>query len=260
MRPLEDLAPDLCRQLVGVVFDVDDTLTDHGQLGDEAYGALWALSRAGLSLVAVTGRPLGFCDVFARQWPIAAAVGENGGGWVFRDGASVREGYFDDEATRAGQQGRLRALAREAQEAVPGLRLASDQRHRRVDLAFDVAEEAHLAAAALDRLLAIVAAAGAHSLVSSVHAHAYFGDHDKASGAARAVEAALGRALEPGRWLAVGDSGNDAALFTNFPVSAGVGNVRAHLGRLPTPPAFVADEERGRGFAAIARAVLRGRG
>jgi len=74
------------------------------------------------------------------------------------------------------------------------------------------------------------------------------------------MTAKLGRALEPGRWLAVGDSGNDAALFAQFPVSAAVGNVRAHLSRLPVPPAFIADEERGHGFAAIAGAVLRGRG
>jgi HAD superfamily hydrolase (TIGR01484 family) len=266
VNAIEDIAPALCQRLLGVVFDVDDTLTDGGELGEEAYRALWALARGGLALVAVTGRPLGFCDVFARQWPLAAAVGENGGGWVFRvraagQAATVREGYFDDEATRTRQSQQLRVLERAALAAIPGLRLASDQRHRRVDLAFDVAEEAALPQGDVQRLLALIEAAGARSLVSSIHAHAYFGAHDKASGAARAIAEALGRELggERDRWLFVGDSGNDAAAFAYFPVSAGVGNVRAHLARLPVPPAFVATEERGRGFAAIAAAVLGGR-
>jgi HAD superfamily hydrolase (TIGR01484 family) len=258
MRPIEDLPPDACRQLVGVVFDVDDTLTDGGQLTEVAYGALWALGRQGLQLVAVTGRPLGWCDVFARQWPIAAAVGENGGGWIFRRGDRVLEGYFDDPAARAEQRVRLAALERTALAAISGLRLASDHRQRRVDLAFDVAEEARLEGTDLDQLLALISAAGARSLVSSVHAHACFGAHDKASGAARAIADALGRDLasERGRWLFVGDSGNDAAAFAYFPLSAAVGNVRPHLTRLPVPPAFVAAADRGHGFAEIAAAVL----
>jgi hydroxymethylpyrimidine pyrophosphatase-like HAD family hydrolase len=114
---------------------------------------------------------------------------------------------------------------------------------------------------AIARLVELIHAAGARSLVSSVHAHAFFGAHDKATGAAAAVKAVLGRELgaERDRWLFVGDSGNDAAAFAYFPVSAGVANVRAHLGRLPVPPAFVASAERGAGFAEIAALVLRAR-
>jgi HAD superfamily hydrolase (TIGR01484 family) len=261
MRPLTELPAATCRALEGVVFDVDDTLTDGGLLTEVAYAALWALRHGGLHLVAVTGRPLGWCDVLARHWPVAAAIGENGGGWVFRRHDRVEEGYFDDAPTRHEQRRRLAVLEHEALAALPGLRLASDQRHRRVDLAFDIAEEARLDGPGLDRLLAMITGAGAHSLVSSVHAHAFFGDHDKASGVVRATAQVLGRdlAAERDRWLFVGDSGNDAAAFAHFPFSAGVGNVRAHLPRLPVPPAFVADQERGRGFAAIAAAVLAAR-
>jgi HAD superfamily hydrolase (TIGR01484 family) len=251
-----DIAPEICRRLTGVVFDVDDTLTDHGVLTAPAYAALWRLAGAGLHLVAVTGRPLGWCDVLARAWPVAAAVGENGAGWVFRAGERLRESYAEDAATRAEQRRRLALLEARALGLIPGLRLASDQRHRRTDLAFDVAEETTLPGPALQRLLGLIAEAGARSLVSSVHAHAFFGAHDKASGATRAIGEALGLAVEPERWLAVGDSGNDAALFAHFPVSAGVANVRAHLDRLPVPPAFIATHERGRGFAEIAEAVL----
>jgi HAD superfamily hydrolase (TIGR01484 family) len=258
LRPIQEIDPAVCRALVGVVFDVDDTLTDRGRLTDPAYGALWALSRAGLALVAVTGRPLGWCDVLARHWPVVAAVGENGAGWVVSDGAGAREGYWDDEAERARQRERQAEIFRAAQAAVPRARLAGDQRARRVDLAFDIAEEVHLDPEELERLLAVIHGAGARSLVSSVHAHAFFGAHDKASGARRAVAEALGRdvAAERERWLFVGDSGNDAAGFAYFPSSAGVANVRAHLARLSVPPAFVASAERGRGFAEITAVVL----
>jgi len=261
VRPLRDLPSAACRALHGVVFDIDDTLTDHGRLTDGAYRALWDLSRAGLALVAVTGRPLGWCDVFARQWPVVAAVGENGGGWVFRAGSAINEGYWDGESERGRQRQRLAALQARALATVPELRLAGDQRLRRVDLAFDVGEEVHLDEAQIARVLELIEGAGARSLVSSVHAHAYYGAHDKAAGAARALGAVLGRDLERERerWLFVGDSGNDAAAFAYFPLSVGVANVRAHLGRLPVAPAFVAEGERGAGFAEIAATVLHAR-
>jgi hypothetical protein len=54
----------------------------------------------------------------------------------------------------------------------------------------------------------------------------------------------------------VGDSGNDAEAFAYFPKSVGVANVRAHLDRLPTPPRYVTDAERGEGFAELARRLM----
>jgi hydroxymethylpyrimidine pyrophosphatase-like HAD family hydrolase len=58
------------------------------------------------------------------------------------------------------------------------------------------------------------------------------------------------------RWLFVGDSGNDAAAFAHFPLSAGVANVASHLSALPVPPRFVSQADRGRGFAEIAEQLL----
>ena len=54
-----------------------------------------------------------------------------------------------------------------------------------------------------------------------------------------------------GRWGFIGDSGNDASCFAAFRTSFGVANVREHLAGLSVLPAYVAREERGRGFAAI---------
>jgi FMN phosphatase YigB (HAD superfamily) len=69
MRPLSALPPEDARRLRGVLFDLDDTLLSHGVLELAAYEALWRLYDAGLALVAVTGRPVGWADVLVRQWP-----------------------------------------------------------------------------------------------------------------------------------------------------------------------------------------------
>jgi hydroxymethylpyrimidine pyrophosphatase-like HAD family hydrolase len=95
-----------------------------------------------------------------------------------------------------------------------------------------------------------------------VHAHAIPGPWDKAKGVARALQEVLGIDLdtELDRWVFVGDSGNDAAAFEVFPKSVGVANVRDHLDRLPTPPRYVTDSDRGLGFAELAAHLAHDRG
>ena len=81
-------------------------------------------------------------------------------------------------------------------------------------------------------------------------------------GLVRALGDVLGinLAAERDRWVFVGDSGNDAAAFDYFENSVGVANVRAHLDRLPTPPRYVTDAERGAGFAELAAHLVAARG
>ncbi len=76
--PLAAAPPALLRPVRWVLADIDDTLTTDGRLTAPAYAALEALAEAGLRVVPVTGRPAGWCDMIARQWPVAAVVGENG--------------------------------------------------------------------------------------------------------------------------------------------------------------------------------------
>ena len=74
MTPLAALPADAARGLTGLLFDLDDTVLTHGMLTKSAYDALWRLHESGLRLVAVTGRPSGWGEVIARQWPIDGAV------------------------------------------------------------------------------------------------------------------------------------------------------------------------------------------
>lgn len=244
----------------GIVFDIDDTVTRDGRLETPALEAMWALYRAGRTVVAVTGRPLGFCDAIAQMWPVHLAVGENGAGWVHRAGARLEEGYFDPEPVRLEQRRMLDRVASRVAVELPEVRLAGDHRSRRCDLAFDVGESVRLPPATVQRLVTTIEACGARATVSSVHAHAIPGAWDKAKGVVRAAAAVLAIDLaDPEtrrRFVFVGDSGNDAAAFAFFDLSVGVRNVEAHVAELPVPPRFVTPSDRGLGFAELARAIL----
>jgi hydroxymethylpyrimidine pyrophosphatase-like HAD family hydrolase len=62
------------------------------------------------------------------------------------------------------------------------------------------------------------------------------------------------------RWIYVGDSTNDQALFGAFPLSVGVANLRRFAAELHTWPAYITEGERGAGFAEVAHALLAARG
>lgn len=257
-RPLGEIPDAALVDLEGLAFDVDDTITRDGRLEAVAYEALWALHDAGVALVAVTGRPLGWAEVYARQWPVRAAVGENGAGWFWLEGQVLRTGHFSSEAERADERARLERVRARVAAALPTLPLASDVLGRRCDLAWDIGEAHTASADELERFRAIAAAEGARVTTSSVHAHAVPGRWDKALGLAAAIDAALGRPLDVARWLYVGDSANDEPAFAHFgPRAIGVANLR--LEGLVHPPAYLTTAPRGEGFAELAARILAAR-
>ena len=258
MRPLAALDDATCRTLRGIVFDIDDTVTRHGKLEREAFSALWDLRAAGLHAVAVTGRPLGWADVFARIWPVDLVVGENGAGWIASDGHATKTGYFLDDSAREYAQRILQITQDKIANLFPDIPVSGDHAARRCDLAFDIGETHAIPPARIEALCEAIHALGAKTTVSSVHAHAYVGEYDKAQGVCRAIRDILGHdvASEPARWLFVGDSGNDAPAFSFFPVSVGVANIDAHLHRLPRPPAYRSTHDRGLGFSELVTHVL----
>jgi len=60
LRQVGELSPAEARSLSGLIFDLDDTLLDHGALTEAAYSALFRMREAGLRLIACTGRPAGW--------------------------------------------------------------------------------------------------------------------------------------------------------------------------------------------------------
>lgn len=86
MLPLSDWPVQHRAKLVGVFTDIDDTLTTQGAITPDALQALADLKAAGLIVIAITGRPIGWCAPFAlgdtaqgiTPWPVDAMVAENG--------------------------------------------------------------------------------------------------------------------------------------------------------------------------------------
>ncbi len=245
-----------------LLFDVDDTVTTDGRVEAVAIGALERLRAGGIHTVAVTGRPLGWAETIAWTWPVELAIGENGAGWMWRDGRRFVTRWFEDEDTRVAQRRALDAITTEISRAVPSLPFAGDQALRRCDVAWDVGETWRAPEDDVARASALIRAAGMGAPCSSVHLHAVPGAWNKASGSLRALADRFAMTRDEARVSCafVGDSGNDAEAFAFFETSVGVANVRENLGRIPTPPRFVTREARGRGFAELASHLLSLRG
>jgi HAD superfamily hydrolase (TIGR01484 family) len=257
--PLAALSPTVARGLVGVLCDIDDTLTWEGELVNAAYDALFRARAAGLRVVPVTGRPAGWVDHIARMWPVDGVVGENGGLWFWVAGGQMHRRYVQPEPERAANRARLDALAARILAEVPGAALASDQRWRDLDLAVDFCEDVpRLSDAAIDHVVSLFHEAGATAKVSSIHVNGWYGAFDKLAGCAAFFEDRWGESLDTtaDRWLFVGDSANDEPMFARFPHSVGVANVAAFLPRMTAHPRYVTKASGGHGFAELIDAVL----
>jgi hydroxymethylpyrimidine pyrophosphatase-like HAD family hydrolase len=261
VRPAAELDAVEARGLRGVLFDLDDTVLTRGVLERVAYDALWSLHDAGLSLVAVTGRPTGWGEVIARQWPVAGCIVENGAVYLVRDGAGVSRRDVCDDVERERRRARLARLVERVGAQVPDARLTDDTASRRSDVTWDVGERAHLPPDRVREVVRAIEDEGARWSLSSVHLHATFDGADKASGAVAFCSRELGEdaGAVPARFAFVGDSGNDAPCFAAMRTTFGVANVLESLGRLVVSPRYVASQPMGRGFAEIAAEILRKR-
>ena len=260
-QPWRQLPLAAARAVRGVLTDIDDTPTTAGAITPDALQALADLRAAGLPVIAITGRPMGWSAPFAAVWPVDAIVAENGAVALFRDGESVRTEYAQPEAVRALNAHRLREVAARVLREVPRATLAQDSAGRVTDIAVDHAEFAHLAPAQIEHVLRLMHAEGMTATVSSIHINGWFGTHHKLSGARWIVQRLLARDIDAGRaqWVYVGDSTNDQAMFGHFPLSVGVANLLQFEEVLSVWPAYITEGERGSGYAEVARTLIRAR-
>ncbi|QTD45948.1 HAD-IIB family hydrolase [Ottowia testudinis] len=257
--------------IVGVFTDIDDTLTTDGEITPDALQALTDLRDAGLPVIAVTGRPVGWSAPFALAWPLRAIVAENGAvalipgdiDQISRQRLSGKREqlskiYQQDAATRVRNFDQLQRAAARVLREVPGSTLAHDSAGRETDIAIDHSEFSHLDDARIAQAVAVLQAEGLNATVSSIHINGWIGTHDKWQGACWIARTLLGRDLpaEAGRWLYVGDSTNDQVMFEHLPQSVGVANIRRFESRLRHLPRYITRAERGAGFAEAARALL----
>ena len=274
MQPLA-LWPGPTRQhIFGVLTDIDDTLTTDGAITPDALAALADLKAAGLHVIAITGRPVGWSEPFAASWPVDSIVAENGAVALLPQDTrknslerppikreQLSKIYQQDAAARAANYARMQQVLADIEARVPGARRATDSAGRETDIAIDHSEFKQLPPSAIDACVAIMRAAGMNATVSSIHINGWYGAHNKLEGARWIVRELLGRNLdaELSHWVYVGDSTNDQLMFEHFENSVGVANIARFVPQLTHLPRYVTQGERGAGFAELARAILAAR-
>ena len=258
MQALREWPEEDRRQVVGVFTDIDDTLTTEGAITPDALDALQRLRQAGLPVVAITGRPLGWSVPFAQTWPVDAIVAENGSVALVPGPQGLRKLYLQDAQTRARNFTRMEQVAIRIMREVPGAVLSQDSPGRETDIAIDHSEFTQLPPRAIADVVRIMQSEGMSATVSSIHINGWYGDHNKLVGARWIVQALWGRMLdtEMAGWVFVGDSTNDQLMFQAFDNSIGVANIRRFVPELTHLPRYVTPGERGAGFAQVVQALL----
>ena len=274
-RPLHEMPREVAAAVHTVLTDIDDTLSSEGRLTAAAYTALEQLHDAGLRVVPVTGRPAGWCDHVARFWPVAGVVGENGAFYMWHEGGSSGSGgsvgqgrlhtrHWVDDAGRAASVAGIAAVRERILAEVPGCAVASDQFCRLYDLAIDFREDVPpLPGVQIDRIVALMQAAGMTAKVSSIHVNGWFGEWDKLTMVRLMLAERWGIDIDAAaareRIVFAGDSPNDEPMFAFFPHAVGVANVLAHRSRLRSLPAWVTPSAAGAGFVELAQHLLAAR-
>ncbi len=259
MKPVAELDAGRLRRVRGVLTDIDDTLTRDGAIEPAALAALHRLRAARLPVIAITGRPAGWSEPFATQWPVQAIVAENGGVMLRAGPAGLVRDFAQCDAERTRNFERLQVCAADVLREVSGAHLARDSGGRLTDIAVDHAEFAHLTESSVAQAAAVMRRHGLNATVSSIHVNGWIGGHTKWSGAQWAVQRCTGAALLADEWLYVGDSTNDQLMFERIPLSVAVANIARFVPRLDVLPAYVTHGERGAGFAELVAALLAAR-
>ena len=266
MKSLSDWPVEQRRNIIGVFTDIDDTLTTHGAITPDALQALADVKAAGLHVIPITGRPVGWAELLAESWPVDAIVVENGA-VAFKIGMQplyllpkmLSKLYQQDVATRTDNRTRMAHIAQQVLAQVPSAVLSRDHAGRETDLAFDYQEFENLPPETVQDILAVLKQAGLQTTVSSIHIHGCFGQFDKWLGAQWIVRELFQRDLasELDKWVFIGDSGNDQAMFQHFTHSVGVANIRRFESQLTHLPRYVTPSDRGAGFAEAVALLLK---
>jgi HAD superfamily hydrolase (TIGR01484 family) len=256
---LESLAKLPAKSIRAVFTDLDDTLTENGQIDSPTFEALCRLKARGYWVTLVSGRPAGWADALMRLWPLDAMVFENGAGVLIREPEKTRVVNLAEGTSRESQRKRLEQIFQELKAQIPHLKLASDQPYRLFDYAIDFTEDPpRLSGEELEIVLAhLEKQKDVTFKLSSIHVNYWFGSHTKVTACRHLLGGPL-KALGIARdnVLYCGDSPNDEPLFEFFEHSMGVANVAKFLPRMKSPPRYLAKKPNGSGFQEVVARLL----
>jgi HAD superfamily hydrolase (TIGR01484 family) len=265
MRHINEITKEEAIDVKYILMDIDDTITKEGKLLVSSYTALWRCKEEGIRVIPVTGRPAGWCDLIAREWPVDGVVGENGALAFWEEPQEnklpVLRAEYHPNAIRNNHPVLKRVRDRALAEIV-NLRDAKDQFARLFDIALDFAEEEPvLPLSDAEKVCVIASEEGAMAKVSSIHVNIWMGNYDKLSMTERFLVNRFGWEKDRGarEVVFVGDSPNDEPMFVRFPLACGVANVIKYGDLIKHHPAFVASKECGDGFSEIVDVILKRR-
>jgi HAD superfamily hydrolase (TIGR01484 family) len=244
-----------------VFTDIDGTLTTGDKLSAATYQSLWSLFQSGVHVIPVTGRPAGWCEMIARQWPVHGVIGENGAFYFRHVQNKMHRHFFAAPKEREKFSLKLKQIEKEVLKEVPRARVASDQFSRLFDLAIDFAEDVKpaLSKKDIEKIAAVFESHGATCKVSHIHVNGWFGNQNKGDACFYYAKEELGLKTEneiQKTCAYVGDSPNDEPLFEKFQNSFGVANVIDYKEFMKELPKYVASAREGEGFVEIARRLL----
>lgn len=244
----------------GIFTDLDGTLTEHSAISPQTFQALASAKERGFWVVIVSGRPAGWADCLTRLWPIDAMIFENGAGVMFRgEDDRVKTVYLASEKNLEDQRKQLRAAFDRLTQKIPHLKLAADQPYRLFDFAIDYAEEPPYLRPEEVRYVVDELRKETELTVklSSIHVNYWYGKHTKVTACEYLLrEEGPRRGIDRENVVYCGDSPNDEPLFSFFPITVGVANVRPFLPQMKAHPKYFTQSSGGNGFQELVKVSL----
>jgi HAD superfamily hydrolase (TIGR01484 family) len=261
VKPIRDMETQARKAVRYLLVDIDDTLTVGGKLPAASYEGMWLLHDRGVTVIPVTGRPAGWCDMICRQWPVGGVVGENGAFAFYLDGDHLVVSYHPEAPEPQANAERLHRIAEDVLARVPGTRWASDQFARQFDVAIDFREEEpRLNIREAERIKSIFEDHGATAKISSIHVNAWFGTYDKVSMSKLFLRNRFGvdvdQPVDNRMVMFCGDSPNDEPMFRAFANSVAVANIDEFAPAMKHLPQYITSESHAAGFRELVDVLI----
>jgi len=263
MKAIAEIPIGLLQQVHYLLTDIDDTLTEKGMLPASSLAAIEKLDKAGIAVIPITGRPAVWCDHIARMWPVRGVVGENGAFYFSYDRKNRRmiQVFAKDGQERESDRRRLNEIKDRILDEIPGAGIASDQNYRVADLAIDFCEDVEpLSDDEINHIVKIFKQSGATARISTIHVNGWFGSYDKLTMTRTCLKDLFQVDIDRknDQIAFVGDSPNDAPMFSFFTNSVGVANVSDFV--LSSQPKWITKKRCAQGFVEFTELLLTSRG
>jgi len=261
IKSIQDVSSKFCKNLEYFFTDIDDTITNNGLLPSSSLEEIWKLKNAGIKVVLITGRPAGWCDHFARMWPIDGVIGENGAFYYCfdRKNSNFERVYYLSEEERLENRKKLDKVRERIIREVPSCGIASDQDFRLFDLAIDCCEDVkRINEEAFNKIFTILKEENAIYKVSSIHINCWYGNYDKVSCLRKYLKDRTGKTIKDmqEKIFFTGDSPNDEPIFKEMKYTGAVANINNFLQQINFYPSYVASKNTSEGFKEIVQVIL----